>query len=256
MKRFSVRFNFAVWSFVFLALLSGCYEGYKKPNQGQTDGNQKGGGGGGSGSKPYGFALIDVIKPNGEALVSPTCGRVPTSLSGVRMNEIERRARSVIEVINSIADSVTVHPLDIDSANCQSFASLQARAAEALPNGSIPEELKAKPALHVRLVVWFGDPSASYPANVIINNEWASFQKLGRDGFNRRISVNHFALVGPTYGYIWNWKTISDPNLNFLATTLSNPAPTPEGISELTKVILKSAMDFANWLRERTGTTL
>lgn len=258
MNRFSTHSKLNVVSTALAVVasiaLAGCYEGYKKPNQGQQGGEQKGGGGGGS--KPFGFALIDVVKPNAEALVSPRCGRVPTSLAAVRMAEVEKRLRGVSDVVTGLSDMTAVQVLDVDSANCESFGSVQALARRTLPDGNIPADLKAKPALHIRLVLWFGDTSREYPAPVLTNNEWASFQKLGRDGFNRRLSVNHFALTGPVYGYVWSWKNLSDPNLNFLATTLNNPSPTNEGMTELMNAVLKSTMDFATWLRERSGTTL
>jgi hypothetical protein len=259
MSRFSALSKFILWPVLrplllaALALnLAGCYEGYKKPNQGNGPGsNKSGGGGGGASGKLYGFTILHVIRASADALVSPSCGRVPTSLASLRTQEIDRRVQATVEYLTSISDLTLTDTVLITPDDCNRFAAISRLANEPLTEKQVPKNLKDKPMLHVSLVLWPGDVSSYWPSYEVTQPEWNSIRRLGDYGFQRRLSVNHFAFVGPSQGYIWRWRTDSNEQLTFMATTILNPSPTPEGVDQVKQSVVTSTVEFAQWLQQR-----
>lgn len=234
--------------------LTACYEGYKHPGNGPGQGKPGGGAGPGEGEKTYGLALIDVISPNGEAMQLPACGGVPSSLVELRLSEIDARVKSLSALIEAKSDQLRVISTQIGKDDCQGFQTLETRASTALPDPDVADAIKAKPALHVRLVVWFGDTSRTHPSSAVLNSEWSDMQRMSTLGFARRLSVNYFAVIGgATGGYTWTWQRRSEQNLNFSATVVNDPPPTDQGVRDVMTSVQASAAAFADWLVQRTS---
>lgn len=250
MSRFSILSKILLM--LFLAMnVAGCYEGFKKPNRGEGGGGGNKPGGGGASGKPYGFTVVDVIRPDEAALESSLCSRVPTTLTKFRILEMDRRQQATVEYLTSLSDAIRITTTVIGAADCSEFRAITRLANTKISPDQIPQDLKKKPSLHVRVVLWSGDRSYETPEPTIFEDEWPSIRALDSYGFKRRLSVNHFALTGPDYGYISRWKSLAGPDLSFTATTIANPSPTPEGVEAVKQTIIKSTLDFAQWLQQR-----
>jgi hypothetical protein len=230
-------------------LLSACYDGFHRP-PGSGGGQGKTGGGGGD--KTFGLALVDVFRVSEQAMTDPACGGVPSSLVPLRTAEMEARQKSIIGMIDAQSAQLRVMVTEIPAQDCAMFSSIQNRAATPLmdpfPNGTPDDALKAKLALHVRLVLWYGDRSPVPVSGSISANEWADMLLLQSMGFNRRLSVNHFANAGDNTGYIWSWQQYSDSSHNFLATTVADPLN-----MDWMKAVQDSAGAFSAWLSQKAA---
>jgi len=251
--------------------LSGCYEG--AGSKGNKGGNQDKTGG--PGQKIYGLVTIDVFRPNDQALTDATCGGIPTSMIPVRQDEMDARVKGLTEYLSTQADVIRVIPNEIDLQNCQynSFSEVETRATQALPDPQVDDSVKAKLALHVRLVMWYGAggsgvttkppkvmkpkqgqtmPGGWGPSYNVITDDWADAQRWHQLGFNRVLSVNEFAITGPQTGYMWDWQMESDSNNNFTADVVMNPPPTDDGSNQVLTAAKNSSAKFGDWLTNRT----
>jgi len=256
MKRLLKASKFFALSLLAVAALcgfSGCYEGSHLHGSGDHGGGGDNKGGGAGGQKPYGIAIIDVIRPSDAAMANPACGNVPSSLMDLRRSEISARVKNLTSLIDAQADLLRVVVSEITLEECveYSFTTLESRATTASPDPDISDALKNKLALNVRLVLWYGAGGNTAPSPAVWGNEWADMQRLKDLGFGRRLSVNQFAITGPSFGYLWNWQTASDPANNFTAAVIMDHVPSGQGVQALMTAIKKSAVEFSDWLGQR-----
>lgn len=232
-----------------------CYEGPHRPdNKGSAAGNGSGSGIGGSASKTYGIAYVDIFRPSPKAFLTPDCGNVPSSLTELRVAEMEAQVKAITSLIE--AQSVQIRPTitDLDVNGCSTMIPIESRAETALPDPEVDEPLKSKPALHVRVVLWYGDNNLKTVPYNVWYSEWADMKRLRELGFARRISVNYFAQNGSKPGgYVYTWQKFSDPNYNFNASTVSDPAPTDQGVADVLSNARNNTAKFADWLHQRAS---
>ena len=230
--------------------LPGCYEGMKHPGAGNGPG--AGGGKASAADKIYGVTLLDVFRPSREALASPECGNVPPSLVDLRKLEMDARLAALTNLLNAQSVSFRMVATEITPADCNTFLALETRAVVPLsdPDMSDPAAFE-KLALHVRLVLWFGDQSRRPVLPAVAANEWADMAHLRGIGITKLLSVNHFVLTAPNDGYVWSWQQSSDPNLNFMATVVTDPLSTDPGLAVIDAAVSSSSAAFAEWLAKR-----
>lgn len=229
--------------------LAGCYQGFKRP------GAAAGGGANpfaqGASEKPFGLAILDVIYPTQEAMTGWRCGHVSTGEADLRLYEIAARIKAMRTLLNAQADSLRVVTTTIGPDDCQSFAPLVTRASTASKELDVGIDLKVKTALHVRLVLWFGDNSWETPSRAVVAKEWADFKSLAPQGFVKRLSVNDFYELGPEYGYIWRWYDQAPENVTYTSDTLEHLSIGENGVAEINEAVVKGTREFGEWLADR-----
>ena len=237
-------------------LLTSCYEGWNRP---KVPGDGGGGvGKPGPGAKTIGVAILDAIVYSAEALRTPGCTPVPTSFAELRAQESAARSEAVKALLTEQAEVVKVFTTVIKPQDCRNINRvLKARwSANSGPYlNDVPPALRAKPAVHVRLVSSNGDFSPEWPDWQIYADDWADIKFLGSKGFTKRLSVMHFALTNSSsYGsYFGKWYYNSVDRDRFSATTIETPVPSEEGVAEVQAAVEKSSMDFAQWLAKRVS---
>jgi len=251
MNRFCKAFRLAILAAA--VVLCGCYEGFQHPGGG---GNGSGGSGDqkpGSGDKPYGLVIIETIRPAPDAMVSAQCGAVPSSLADVRKSEMDARVQLLNAQMQGQADMVNVLIDEVPLADCATggFSTIETSAAAGVQMQTLPDALKGKLALHIRLVMWYGAGGSGSPSTNVTQNDWSTVAYLHSIGFTRTLSVNEFAISGPSYGYMWNWKANADPANQFTATVVADPVPSEEGVQGVMAAVKQSSVDFALWLEQR-----
>lgn len=228
----------------------GCYQGWNRPDR-------PGSGGGGPGAlseRPIGLAIVDVFKPTADALEDPSCGATPGSLAPMRRSEIEARQRTIVEAVTPFADETRVIETTIDRAGCAGFGAIERRAISALDYPSLAEKVRAKPALHVRVVLWPARDRAGYPSPQVVGSAWADVAALRAQRIQRVISVTHFVLAQSGLGYFGYWRGSTLPSARHDAQTVADPAPTAEGQARVGDAIDASARSFRAFLDERLRT--
>lgn len=236
-----------------LATAAGCYEGMRRPPKaGGGGGNSGDGKTGGNPNKRYGVTIVDVVMPSSQTMLDPQCGNIPPSLMDIRMAEIEARIRGLTSLLDAQSDVLRVINDSISPQDCQHFATIERRAITSLPDPNVNDQVKAKPALHVRLVMWYGGGSNGFPSSNVWSNEWADARALKQLGFSHVLSVTEFVL-GSTMrqGYVWNWNVSTPFNEKFLASVAIINDPSDSSRQKVMTSVQESTAGFADWLREK-----
>jgi hypothetical protein len=233
--------------FTFLAL-SSCYEGSGRSSSGSGGGA---GGQGGGGGKSYGVVLVDVFRPSSDLLSNVNCSGVPSSLHDLRMAEMDTRVKAITTQLDAQSDNLRVNVSEI--ANCGDFSAIESRAINPLPDPTVADAEKAKPALHIRMVLWFanGNDHGSNPTPMVTTNEWADMQRLATLGYDHRLSANHFATLGTGSGYLPSWQMFSDRGFNSFATVLDGFVPNDAGIQKDMDSVKQGIASFSDWLTQK-----
>ena len=232
--------------------LCGCYEGSPhSPNADSGNANGKLG----ANSKRFGLVILDVIRPTDAALAAPGCSNVPASLIEIRKNEMEARVDSIKTLLESEAVIVKVYSTSIPPADCNSFYAVDERANYFIADDYDQDAVIGKPALHIRLVLWYGDSSPKSPPQNVTDDKWADGRRLENHGFETVYSFNHFVLTAPAGGYVWKWQRFSAESNNFAASVVVDVLPTEEGLNQIQSAIQNSTIAFAHWLNVRTEST-
>lgn len=232
--------------------LAGCYDASQAPRG--NPGTVGGGGPGKPALKPIGFVMLDVIRMSVDAMKKPGCSLVPSSLIELREAEAQMRIKGMTAVLDSLSDVVRIHQTEISVDDCKTMAAIDERADRARPGESagLSPAIRAKLALHVRLVIWNGDRASKYPSWTVYSNSWDSRKALIDQGISNTMSVTHFAATSTTYGYIGSWfnRVLRSENV-FLATTIEAPSVDDRGFALLSAATAKSTEDFGTWLLQR-----
>ncbi len=234
-----------------LALLSGCYDASQNPRGKPGEG---GGGPGKAAPKPLGLVILDVIRMSVDAMKKPGCSRVPLSLIELREVEAQARIKGMTAVLDGLADIVRINRIEISADDCVNLSAIQGRAVKSNPadTAGTSTAIRAKPSVHVRMVIWNGDRATGYPPWTVYSNSWESYNDLVRQRFGPPLSVTHFAATSLTSGYVAGWfGYVSRSEDTFTATTVENPSADDSGLNSLTEATTKSSEDFAVWLAQR-----
>jgi hypothetical protein len=250
MNRSWIPFRLILATLALLVIGTGCYE--KMPRGGGDSGKGGSGKAGGGGlEKIFGLAIVDVITPSLEALLDPNCSGIATSLADLRHKEVQARQKAIATVVDSMSEAITITNDIMSAADCVSMGKVEERARHVHTSLPGTDNLKGKKTLHARVIIWFGDRNRETPSALVSGKEWASMQQLEKQGYKRRLSVNHVALTNVYSGYVYSWIRKADEFFNFPATIIERLEPTDLGLKKLEEAIAKSAQDFAAFLQAK-----
>lgn len=245
-----------IWCVLSLAIVfvvsAGCYSSSGRSRGGSDPDSEKPS----PQVKKIGLAVIDAIAMNGEALRSPECSVVPVSLAEIRENEAVLRLKLVTEALERIADYTSVRQIGVGREDCRFLSAIEAAAWDESRGAydQLSEEIKAKPAVHIRVVVWNGDQSSRTPSYMVVQSDWGLMRSLESAGFRRRASFNHFAVLrAAASGYVGQWSRFSEVDKSFRAETVEDIGPDPASLNNIKGASERSAARFVEWLGRKVS---
>lgn len=228
--------------------LGACYSGWKPPAQGPGG---TGPGKPGPTTKKVGLALLDVVTFSEEALRDPNCTFVPRSLVELRLQESAARVESVRALLEEMSERLQVRSISVSKQDCRNFQTLELLASQSRELEKYSAAIKRKGALHVKMVVAFGDRAFAYPSSVLLQDRWTVVGQLYEQGFKEVLSVHHFASLVRTGGFVSTWQSFVISKNKYEAKVVENPLPDGEGLQAVEQAIVSSASGFAEWLEDR-----
>ncbi len=243
------------WIFFCAAILGspGCYEGWEDPSaqgpgQGPIDGTQTPPGV--NTPKRYSYSLLTTIRLAPAAMASTKC--FPSQdLKEFRTTEWQDRALSLGTVLGELSEKVVTREVSVPVNDCTALGSVLNEALKEAP--WLPESAPASDSLgrlmvHVKAVLWEGEP-ASAPSPNVAKEDWIAVSTLKAKGIKSK-SLSYFVIANGGSGHFTQWQRAMPKTTWASGNPINQVDPTDQGAVNRRNVVGKDQAAFKQWLLE------